>query len=246
MHRKHCLRWARAPRPSPEALPWMGSCPPLSMVSWVDSSSPPDFHDFCPHKPRMKIGGISTPPGRFVARVCASIVTAEGCTSRGSNSPAADTVVASVFSMHIEGGTGPAEALAAATTIAHPTPLLRSSTQETDSTATTGSIKSVSALLGTPALPSATTRRRTATAIGNAPPLHIMDSGPAGPLDHLAGVSTPPRVQRPRPIPSTAATPPLRSPRYRPRLSVTARNLLALQYDDLRPLLVTRQLHPQS
>ena len=144
------------------------------------------FRDFCTHEPRIRIDGLSAPPGRFVAHVSASVATTEGCTGRGSISPAADTVFASVFAIPIEGGTGSAEALAAATPIAQPTPLFRSSTQETGSAATTGSTVSISALLGAPAPPPSTTRRRTATATGNAPPLKNMDSGPAGPLDYLS------------------------------------------------------------
>ena len=129
------------------------------------------FHDFCTHEPRMRIDGLSASPRRFVARVSASIATTEGCTGRRSISPAADTVFASVFAIPIEGGTGSAEVLAAATAIAQPIYVSRSFTQETPPAATTGSTVSVSALLGTPAPPSLTTRRRTTTATGNAPPL---------------------------------------------------------------------------
>ena len=143
------------------------------------------FHDFRTHEPRIRIDGLSVSPGRFVARVSASVATTEGCTDRGSISPAADTVFASGFAIPIEGGTGSAEALAAATPIAQPTYLSRSSLQETAPAATTGSTVSVSALLSTPVPPSSTTRRRTAIATGNAPPLWIMDSGPARPLGHL-------------------------------------------------------------
>ena len=64
-----------------------------------------DCHDFCTHEPRIRIDGVSAPPGRFVARVFASVATAEGCTGHGSISPAADTVFASVFAIPIEGGT---------------------------------------------------------------------------------------------------------------------------------------------
>ena len=38
-HRSHCLRWARASRPTTKALLWMGSCPALNMLSWVDCPS---------------------------------------------------------------------------------------------------------------------------------------------------------------------------------------------------------------
>ena len=90
-----------------------------------------------------------------------------------------------VFAISIESGTGSAEALAAATPIAQPTPLSRRFTQETASAATTGLTVYVSALRGAPALLWSTTRRRTSTATGNAPLLYIMDSGSAGPLGHL-------------------------------------------------------------
>ena len=129
------------------------------------------FHDFCTYEPRIRIDALFAPPGRFVARVSASVATTEGCAGRGSISPAADTVFASVFAIPIEGGTGSAEALDAATPIEQPITLLRSSTQETDSAANIDSTVSISVLLGTPAFTSSTTRRRTATATGNAPPL---------------------------------------------------------------------------
>ena len=67
------------------------------------------FHDFRTHEPRTRIDGLSAPPGRFVARVFASVATTEGCTGRGSISPAADTVFALVSAIPIEGGTGSAE-----------------------------------------------------------------------------------------------------------------------------------------
>ena len=129
------------------------------------------FPDFRTHEPRIRIDGLSASPGRFVARVSSSVATTESCTGRGSISPAADTVLASGFAIPIESGTGSAEALAAATPVAQPTYLSRSSIQETAPAATIGSTASVSALFGTPAPPSSTTRRRTATATGNAPPL---------------------------------------------------------------------------
>ena len=129
------------------------------------------FHDFRTHESRIRIDGLSAPPGRFVVRVSASVATTEGCTGRRSISPAADTVFASVFAVPIDGSTGSAEALAEATPMSQPTPLSRSYTQEMDSIVTTCSTVFVSALLGTPAPPSSTTRRRTATVTGNAHPL---------------------------------------------------------------------------
>ena len=50
------------------------------------------FHDFRTHEPRIWIDGLSTSPGRFIARVSASVATTEGCTVCGSIAPAADTV----------------------------------------------------------------------------------------------------------------------------------------------------------
>ena len=129
------------------------------------------FDDFPTHEPRTGIDGLSASPGRFVARVSASVSYSKRCTGRGSILPAADTVFASVFAIPIEGGTGSAEALAAAAPIAQPTYLSRSSLQETAPAATTGSTVSVCAMLGTPAPPSSTTRRRTPMTTGNAPPL---------------------------------------------------------------------------
>ena len=127
------------------------------------------FHDFCTHEPRIRIDGISAPSGRFATRVSASVATHQGCTGRGSTSPVAGIVFTSVFAIHVEGDTGSAEALTAATSTAQPTPLSTRSTEETASGVTTGSTVYVSALRGIPAPPSSTTRRRTATATGNAP-----------------------------------------------------------------------------
>ena len=79
------------------------------------------FHNFCSHEPRIRIDGRSAFTGIFVARVSASVATTEGCTSRESMSPAADTVFASVFAIPVECGTGSAEGLAAATPIAQST-----------------------------------------------------------------------------------------------------------------------------
>ena len=50
------------------------------------------FNDFRSHEPRIRINGISAPPGRFVACVPASVATIKGCTGRVSISPAGDTV----------------------------------------------------------------------------------------------------------------------------------------------------------
>ena len=105
------------------------------------------FHDFRTQESRVRIDGFSASPGRFVARVSASVSTSEGCTGRGSISPAVEIVFASVFAIPIESGTGSAEALAAGTPIAQPTYLFRTSSQETAPAATTGLTMSVSAML---------------------------------------------------------------------------------------------------
>ena len=55
------------------------------------------FHDFRTHELRIRIDGLSASPGRFVARLSASVATTEGCTGRESISPAAYTVFASVL-----------------------------------------------------------------------------------------------------------------------------------------------------
>ena len=42
------------------------------------------FHDFRIHEPRIRVDGLFASPGRFVARLSASVATTEGCTDRGS------------------------------------------------------------------------------------------------------------------------------------------------------------------
>ena len=142
--------------PSPKALSWVGSCPtalgelePLAESTVLGGLVPRTehaalgglpltstaYHDFRTHEPRIRIDGLSVSPGRFVARVSASVATTKGCTGRGSISPAADTVFASVFAIPIEGGTGSAEALAATTPIAQPTFLSRQQTADLSITA---------------------------------------------------------------------------------------------------------------
>ena len=175
-----------------------------------------DFHDLRTHGPRIEVDGISASTGTFVARVFASVTTAEGGTGCGSILPAADTVFASGFAVPIEGDKGPSEALAAAMIVAQPTTLSRSSTQETDSDATTGPIVSASASLGT-AVPSSATppsdristrrHRRTATATGNAPPTVEYGFGPGeGAQPFARRAITASQLPRPRPTSSTAVT----------------------------------------
>ena len=160
-------------------LPWVGSCPALHMLTSTA------FHVFRTHEPRIRIDDLSDSPAMFVARVSVSVATTEGCTSRGSIYRAAETDFDSSVPIPIEGGTGSTEALAAATPMVQPTNLSRSSSHQTAPAAPAGSTVSVSALLGTPAPPSSSTRRRTATATGNAPRSYIMDSGQGGCLGHL-------------------------------------------------------------
>ena len=59
--------------------------------------TPTAFHDFRTHEPRIRTDGLPASPGRFVFRDSASVAATEGCTGRGSISPAADTVFSSVF-----------------------------------------------------------------------------------------------------------------------------------------------------
>ena len=47
------------------------------------------FHDVRTHEPCITIDGLSASPGRFGARVSASIATTKGCNGRGSISPVA-------------------------------------------------------------------------------------------------------------------------------------------------------------
>ena len=77
-----------------------------------------DFRDFCAHGPRMRIDDLSAPSGRFVARVTAGVTTDHRRPGRGFFFPVADTAFASVFAVPSEGGTGSAEAPAAAATVA--------------------------------------------------------------------------------------------------------------------------------
>ena len=53
------------------------------------------YHDFRTHEPRINNDGLSASPGRFVARLSASVATTDSCIGRWSISHAADTVFAS-------------------------------------------------------------------------------------------------------------------------------------------------------
>ena len=81
-----------------------------------------DYCDFRTHGSHMRIDDLSAPSGIFVARVSASVATVDRCPGRGGSLPAADNDFASIFAVPTEVGTGSAEAPAAATAVAQPTP----------------------------------------------------------------------------------------------------------------------------
>ena len=101
-----------------------------------------DFCDFRTNGPRtsIRIDDLSAPSGTFVARVSASVATADRCPDRGRILPAAYTAFSSVFAVATEVafssifavatevGTGSVEGPAAATTVAQPPPFSRIST----------------------------------------------------------------------------------------------------------------------
>ena len=145
-----------------------------------------DYCDFRTHGPHMRIDDLSAPSGRFFDRVSASVATVDRCPGRGKALPAAGNDFASVFVVPTEVGAGSAEGPAAATAVAQPTPS-RSPTQGTDSVETTVPTASAPSSPGSPAPPTAKpssdristqTRRRTATAAGNAPPAVDYGFGP--------------------------------------------------------------------
>ena len=81
-----------------------------------------DFCDFCTHGQRLRIDDLSAPSRSFVARVSAFVATVDRCPGRGQALPAADNAFTSVVDEPTEVGMGSAEAPAAATTVAKPTP----------------------------------------------------------------------------------------------------------------------------
>ena len=208
------------------------------------------FHDFRTHEPRVRIDGLSASPGRFVASVSASVATTEGCTDRESISPAADTVFASVFAIPTEGGTGSAEALAAATPIAQPTYLSRSSTQETAPPRPPVRLCPSPPCLALQPL----RRRRRADEQRQQRVMHprcrLWIWARRGPRPSFRRGTTPPRVPQSRPAPSAAATPALvDSPVHTVPLPSDrdhAEPIWELHSYGLRLLLVTRRLHIQG
>ena len=151
----------------------------------------------------MRIDHLSAPSGRFIARVSASVTTVDRCPGRERTLPAADNAFVSVFAVPTEVGKGSAEAPAAATAVAQPTPS-RSPTQGSDSVEPTGQPASAPAPSGSPMPPtvkpswdriSTRTRRRTATAASAAPPDVDYGFGPGGaPRPFARRANTPPRV----------------------------------------------------
>ena len=94
---------------------------------------------------------------------------------------------------------------------------------------TTNSTLSVCAMLDTPALPSSTTRRQTATATGKAPPLKIIDLGPAGPLGHPPD-EVQPRRDRFRPPPRPLHLPTRQSAQCHYRPTTTTQSLWEISF----------------
>ena len=137
-----------------------------------------EFRDFCAHGPRVRVDDLSVPPGRFVARVSATVIAVDRRRGRGSIRPAADTAFASVLATPSDGGTGTTEAPPAVTAAAQHAPSPTSTSQGADSAAITDPAASASSPPGNSApltaLPppdsvSNRTRRRTAADNGTAP-----------------------------------------------------------------------------
>ena len=105
-----------------------------------------DFRDFRVHGPRVRIDGISAPSRRFVACVPAAVTTVNRRPRRGAIFPAANTAFASGLAVPFEGGTGSAEAPAAAMAVAKHAP-----SQGANSVAITDSDASVLSPPGDPA-----------------------------------------------------------------------------------------------
>ena len=87
--------------------------------------------------PRIRIDDISAPSGKCVARVSAAVTTVDRRAGVGAILPAADADFSSVFAGPSEGGTGSAEAPAAATAVTQHAPSPRSTSHGVDSAAIT-------------------------------------------------------------------------------------------------------------
>ena len=106
-----------------------------------------DFCDFRAYRPHIRIDDLSAPSGRFVDRVSATVTTVDRRPGRGDFFPAADTAVASFFAAPSVGGTGSAEAPAAATAVAQHAPSPTSTSQGADSAVITDPAASAFAAL---------------------------------------------------------------------------------------------------
>ena len=176
-----------------------------------------DFRVFRTHGPRKRIDHLFHPSGRFVARVTAAVTTDDCRPGRGENLPAADTAFASVFAVLPGGGTGSAEAPAAATSVAQHAPPTSSTPQGADSAEITDPAASAPSPQGDPAPPTALppsgristrTRRRTAAAAGAEPPAADYGFGPAvAPRPSARRTITSPQVPRSRPPLAVATAP---------------------------------------
>ena len=180
-----------------------------------------DFRDLRTHGPRMRLDDLPTPSRRFVACVSASTATVNSSSGRGGGSRADDYDFASVCAVPTVANEDSAEAPAATTSVAQPTPS-RSSVQGTDPVEPTGPTAPVSTSPGSPASQTRTpfsdrlstrTRWRSATAAGKAPPAVNYGLEPGGaPRPSSRRVETQPQARRSRPASSAAATPTLADP----------------------------------
>ena len=163
----------------------------------------------------MRIDDLSAPSGRFVARVSASVTTADRCPGHGRTLSVADNDSLRSSPYPSRSARAPQKPLLPRRT--SPSRLLqRSPTHGTDAVETTGPTASAPASPGSPMPPtvkpswdriSTRTRRRTATAASAAPPAVDYGFGPGGAPRPFARWANTPRVPRPRPGPPTAGTP---------------------------------------
>ena len=205
----------------------------------------------------MRLDDLPNPSRRFVACVSASTATVDSSPGRGGGSRAADYDFASVFAVPTLASEDSAQALAATTSVAQPTPS-RSSVQGTDPVE--GPPAPVSTSPGSPAPQTMTpfsdristrTRRRSATAAGKAPPAVDYGFGAGGPprpssryeLQHRR---KPDGRGRLRPSPRPLLLPTRRPAQYHLRSTTTTQSLWELLSYGLRLLLVTRRLHVQG
>ena len=92
----------------PLALVWVGWCPAPKVPFWVGylPSTSSDFRNFRTHGPRMRIGNLSAPSGRFVARVSASVVTVDRRPGSRTFSPTANAAFRFNFCRTLRGRPG--------------------------------------------------------------------------------------------------------------------------------------------